>query len=162
MSNPPDPEPKPARPTRAPLVGRRTATPAGAQVSGPSGTSKSLPASSESATLSPSDHVRMLVELLQPLGPELVRRWFALLLLVDRDEREAMVEMMERRVVELYGSGSGSGSGPGSATTPEREITVAHPPRQRDGYVEQEFVTYVERAEPKPAPASKRTRRGGA
>ncbi len=102
----------------------------------------------------------MLVELLQPLGPELVRRWVAVLLLVDRDEREAMVEMMERRVVELYGSARGPGSA--SEAAPPREITVTHPPKQRDGYVEQEFVTYVERAEPKPTSASKRTRRGGA
>lgn len=44
----------------------------------------------------------MLVELLQKLGPELVRRWVASLLTVDRDEREAMVEMVERYVAEHY------------------------------------------------------------
>ncbi|XVJ57915.1 MAG: hypothetical protein HEQ23_00385 [Tepidisphaera sp.] len=44
----------------------------------------------------------MLIELLQQLGPELVRRWVASLLTVDRDEREAMVDMVERYVAEHY------------------------------------------------------------
>lgn len=44
----------------------------------------------------------MLLELLQPMGPELVRRWVAILLLVDRDEREAMLEMVERFVASNY------------------------------------------------------------
>lgn len=61
--------------------------------------------SSGSETLSPSDQTRMLVELLQPLGPEMVRRWVATLLLVDRDEREAMVEMVEKYVAENYTPG---------------------------------------------------------
>lgn len=58
--------------------------------------------SSASVTLSPNDHTKMLVELLQRLGPELVRRWVASLLTVDRDEREAMVEMVEKYVAEHY------------------------------------------------------------
>ena len=53
-------------------------------------------------TLLPSDHVRMLVELLRPMGAELSRRWVAALLLVDRDERESMVEMVERHVSLEY------------------------------------------------------------
>lgn len=44
----------------------------------------------------------MLVELLQPLGPELVRRWVAILLAVDRDERESMVRMIEQHVAAEY------------------------------------------------------------
>ena len=52
--------------------------------------------------LLPSDHTRMLVELLQPLGPELVRRWVAILLAVDRDERESMVRMIEQHVAAEY------------------------------------------------------------
>ncbi|QOJ00460.1 MAG: hypothetical protein HRU70_08150 [Phycisphaeraceae bacterium] len=40
--------------------------------------------------------------MLDPMGPELIRRWVAALLLVDRDEREAMVEMVERQVTEMY------------------------------------------------------------
>jgi hypothetical protein len=47
----------------------------------------------------------MLIELLQPLGPEMVRRWVATLLLVDRDEREAMVEMVEKYVAANYTQG---------------------------------------------------------
>ncbi|MEM8834995.1 MAG: hypothetical protein AAGD00_04150 [Planctomycetota bacterium] len=31
----------------------------------------------ESPTLSPSDNVRMIVELLKPAGPELARHWLA-------------------------------------------------------------------------------------
>lgn len=58
--------------------------------------------SSSSATLSPGDHLKMLIELLQPLGPELVRRWVATLLLVDRDEREAMLAMVEAHVAAHY------------------------------------------------------------
>ncbi len=57
---------------------------------------------SGSATLLPSDHVRMLVELLQPMGPELARRWVAALLLVDRDERDEFVRTIERHVADLY------------------------------------------------------------
>lgn len=44
----------------------------------------------------------MIVELLQPLGPELVRRWVALLLAVDRDEREALVAVVERHLAREY------------------------------------------------------------
>lgn len=47
----------------------------------------------------------MLIELLQPLGPELVRRWVATLLLVDRDEREAMLTMVEAYVAAQYARG---------------------------------------------------------
>ncbi|MDX2148660.1 MAG: hypothetical protein SFZ23_14195 [Planctomycetota bacterium] len=59
-------------------------------------------ASAASGTLLPSDHVKMLVELLQPVGIELARRWLAALLLVDREEREQVVATIERRIVELY------------------------------------------------------------
>jgi hypothetical protein len=44
----------------------------------------------------------MLVELLQPMGPELARRWVAALLLVDRDERDEFVRTVERHVADLY------------------------------------------------------------
>jgi hypothetical protein len=36
------------------------------------------------------------------MGAELSRRWVAALLLVDRDERESMVEMVERHVSLEY------------------------------------------------------------
>lgn len=78
----------------------------------------------------------MLVELLQPAGPDLARRWLAALLTVDRAEREALVAEVERRVAERCGA-------------PAPEITVVHPPAQREGYVEEVTVTYE-----RPAPAA--------
>ncbi len=55
-----------------------------------------------SAELVPNDHARLLVELLQPLGPELTRRWVAALLLVHREDREAVVREVEKRLAQLY------------------------------------------------------------
>ena len=59
-----------------------------------------------SGPLSPNDHVRMLIELLKPAGPELARRWLAALLLVPESEREAVVDAVERQIVGEYASGS--------------------------------------------------------
>lgn len=115
--------------------------------------------------LSPSDHLRMLVELLRPVGPELARRWLAALLLIPADEREAAVEAIETRIAQTYGrtlSGSpetrlGSGTPArraGSGVTQSRRgstpatLDVVAPPVQRDGYVEQLVTTYQT-----PAPA---------
>lgn len=95
-------------------------------------------ASSGSRVFLPNDHVRMLVELLQPLGPELARRWLAALALVDRGEREAMVAMVERQVAEMYGEGAAAARGPARG----KELQVVHPPVQRDGHVEQIVTTY--------------------
>lgn len=92
-----------------------------------------------SAALSPNDHVRMLVELLQPLGPELARRWLAALLVVERDERLAVVEMVEQRIAELYPLPNPP---PNAAESP-LELRVVHPPVERAGYVEQTTVTYT-------------------
>jgi hypothetical protein len=50
----------------------------------------------------PNDHVRTIIELLRSTGPDLGRRWLAALTLVDPDEREEMVETIERRIAELY------------------------------------------------------------
>lgn len=87
----------PDRPTPRSTTSRSTTPPPSQPplISSPS-------AFSGSATLSPSDHVRMLVELLQPMGPELARRWVAALLLVDRDERDEFVRTVERHVADLY------------------------------------------------------------
>lgn len=90
----------------------------------------------------------MLAELLQPVGPELARRWLAALLSVPRDERQSVVEMIEKRIVELYsrvGDCAGSRTEPGESTP--GTLNVTHPPVQRDGYVEQTIVTY-ERSDP--------------
>lgn len=74
----------------------------------------------------------MLIELLRPAGPELARRWLAALMLVDAEEREAMVEMVERQVAQLYGPEPAAAGG----------FQVVHPPVQRDGHTEQVITTY--------------------
>lgn len=87
----------------------------------------------------PNDHVRMLVELLRPVGPELARRWLAALLLVPEGDRAAVVRTIEEHLAGLYGEG-GRGA----------EFTVLHPPEQKAGYVEQVEVTYAAaKAKPK-------------
>lgn len=60
----------------------------------------------------------MIVELMRPAGPDLVRRWVAALLAAPESEREAIVERVERRVAELYPGENA----PGDA---EREPEVA-------------------------------------
>lgn len=52
--------------------------------------------------LVPNDHVRLLVELLKPAGPELARRWLAALLLVHKEDRENVVSAVERQLARLY------------------------------------------------------------
>ncbi len=89
---------------------------------------------SPSPTLSPSDHVQMLVELLRPAGAELGRRWLACLMLAPEHERQAIVDSVEHRMSELYLK-------PGEA----RRVNIAHPPEQRDGFIEQKFTTYQAR-----------------
>ncbi|MEM1331090.1 MAG: hypothetical protein AAGG07_11060 [Planctomycetota bacterium] len=51
----------------------------------------------------PSDHLRLLVDLLKPTGAELGRRWLAALLSVPEGERAALVEAVEARILEEYG-----------------------------------------------------------
>ncbi len=93
----------------------------------------------------------MLAELLQPVGPELARRWLAALLSVPRDERQAVVEMIEKRVVELYSRGGESTASHSETGVPTPgTLNVMHPPVQRDGYVEQTIVTYERRSSPQP------------
>ena len=58
---------------------------------------------SGSEPLSPSEHLRMLTELMRAMGPELGRRWLAALTLVPEHEREAVVEAVERQIVEEFG-----------------------------------------------------------
>ena len=87
--------------------------------------------------LSPSDHVQMLVEMLRPGGAELARRWLACLMVAPSSEREAIVRSVENRMAELY-----------LAQRSEREVQVAHPPEQREGYFEHKVTTYVVKDEP--------------
>ncbi|MEZ6319340.1 MAG: hypothetical protein R3B49_11420 [Phycisphaerales bacterium] len=46
----------------------------------------------------------MLIELLKPAGPELARRWVAALLVAPEEEREAIVEAVEARIYQEYGT----------------------------------------------------------
>lgn len=99
----------------------------------------------------PSDHLRLLVELLRPCGVELARRWLAALLVAPAHEREAIVASVERRMTELYGHGRGE---------EPRLIDTVSPPVQRDGYVEQIVRTYE--AAPPTAPAKPAAKTGKA
>jgi hypothetical protein len=94
--------------------------------------------------LSPAEHLRMLVELLQPAGPDLARRWVAALLAVARDDRAALVEEIERRVAARYGDDA------------LRELHVRTGPVQRDGYIEEIETTYAPAAPAKKAPRQPR------
>lgn len=55
-----------------------------------------------SGTLLPSDQLRLLIELMRPLGPHQSRRWLAALLLVDRDERDGLIELVEQHVSQRF------------------------------------------------------------
>ena len=77
----------------------------------------------------------MLVELLQPAGPDLVRRLAAALMLVPRDEREAVVRAIERRVVETYADGA-------NPLAPDATLTHVSEPVQGPGYVVQVETEY--------------------
>lgn len=95
----------------------------------------------------------MLIEMLRPGGPELMRRWVAALLLAPRLEREEIVNEVEGRLVELYAApliepesepqGDEKTAAGDQKTPPEDSPTVHIVTKvtQRDGYVER-----VERA----------------
>ena len=63
-----------------------------------------MPGPGPSGTLSPSDHLRLLVDLLKPVGPEIARRWVAALVLVPEEERLAVIESVEAEIVRQYAS----------------------------------------------------------
>jgi len=56
-----------------------------------------------SEMLSPSDHLRLLVDLIRPAGPELARRWLAALTLVPEDERKGVIESVEAEILRQFG-----------------------------------------------------------
>ena len=84
--------------------------------------------------LSPNDHARMLVELLQPMGAELARRWVAGLLMVPRDEREHVVEAVVGRIAEVYAREDAG---------EDVCFDIAGEVMQKEGYVEQTIRTYA-------------------
>lgn len=105
-----------------------------------------------SPTLLPNDHTRMLVELLRlagGTGPELVRRWVAALLSVPADEREAVVEAVEARLLEEYDLPALSGAV--SSAEVEPMFHVASPPVPRGGYSEVTIRSYSKAPGKKPA-----------
>lgn len=77
-------------------------------------------------TLSPNDHVRMLVELLRPSGPELARRWLAALMVVPEGERAAVVESVEARIVSMYAPTGAVGAVDGARAAVEIEPKRGH------------------------------------
>lgn len=94
---------------------------------------------------SPADHLRLLIELMQPASPELARRWLAALLLVPREEREAVVASIEARINQLYPMQP--------AVQPEAQDThleIIHPPRPHAGYTEQVHTTYTSESSTSP------------
>ncbi|MEZ6233364.1 MAG: hypothetical protein R3B68_04160 [Phycisphaerales bacterium] len=97
---------------------------------------------------SPSDHLRLLIELLRPTGPELARRWLSALMLVPEAERASVVAAVEGQIVREYAGSNadarGTGHGETGAQRPgvTRSFTSVSPPRQRDGYVETLETTY--------------------
>lgn len=52
----------------------------------------------------PSDHLKLLIELMKPAGPELARRWVAALMLVPEGEREQVVEAVEAQIHGEFGA----------------------------------------------------------
>lgn len=57
-----------------------------------------------SPTLSPNDHLRLVLELIRPGGAELTRRWIAALMIVPAEDREETVRAVEERVEAIYGA----------------------------------------------------------
>lgn len=88
-----------------------------------------------SRTLLANDHLRMLIELIRPATPDLARRWTAALLMAPEEEREAIVEAVERRMTELY-------HGVVSEDDEPAWLHVSGPEVERDGYTERVERTY--------------------
>lgn len=111
----------------------------------PSGQSTSQGLSKRPAltALGQGDHVRLLIELLQPVGPDLARRWLAALLLVPREEREALVVEIEEKIAEVFASD-------GAHRDEPVEVHVTGPAMQKEGYVEQVTRTYVKGGDASP------------
>lgn len=83
-------------------------------------------------------------------GPDLIRRWVASLLLAPRDERERIVEAVERRMTELYAPAEGETETSQRTAAKQDEEPMVHltsDVKQRAGYVEETVRSY-QRAEP--------------
>jgi len=91
---------------------------------------------------------------MKPAGAELSRRWLAALLMVPIDERERVVEAVEKQIVESYEPTSDDPEGAADVVG-ETLYHVRDEPVQKEGYTEQEIRTYA------PAPESDRSDRSG-
>lgn len=74
--------------------------------------------------LYPNDHLRMLIELLRPAGPEIARRWLAALLIVPEEDREAVVQAIEARIIEVYEADQPTPAPEATAATPRRQASA--------------------------------------
>jgi hypothetical protein len=104
--------------------------------------------------LTAGDHVRLLAELLQPTGPELARRWLAILAMVPREEREDVVRAIGKRVVETYGNSIHRAESFG--------LRAIGPEVRRDGYSEHVETTYVKIPQHEEAQVGRASTRRGA
>lgn len=102
------------------------------------------------------------------MGPELSRRWLAVLLSIPASEREEAVRVIEASVAKAYSGGQATsvtaartrgkrGKGKHAGTS----VDVVRPPVQRDGYTEQIVTTYEVR-ESEGTPAQRKRRSAGA
>lgn len=57
---------------------------------------------SGSQGLSPNDHLTMMLELCKPESMGMVRRWVAALMLVPEDQREGIVQAVEKQIVDDF------------------------------------------------------------
>lgn len=72
---------------------------------------------------------------------ELARRWVAALLLAPEEERPAIVDSVERRMVEIYHQQLPGPETQGSGEETET-VRLHSAPVQREGFVERAVVTY--------------------
>lgn len=103
------------------------------------------PEPAASPTLSPNDHVKLIVEMLRQGTAELSRRWLAALLLAPASEREEIVRAVEERMTRMYAPVPSAAARHRQEQHEDehgREVRVMLPPRDRGGYVEQIIRTY--------------------
>jgi hypothetical protein len=106
----------------------------------------------------------MLTELLRSASPDMARRWLHALLRVPVDQREALVQAFEARVLAEFG-GHAEARAQAAMDAAGDALRVHYPPEQREGYVEERIVEYARvQAEPavraarKESPAKRATR----
>lgn len=79
---------------------------------------------------------------MKPAGADLSRRWLAALMLVPVDERAAVVEAVEKQIVEQYDPANRDGS---DEVADEAFVHVHEPPVQKQGHTEQTIRSYAKK-----------------